>query len=338
MAVSKAKKTEILEELKTLLKNSKSVWFTSNSGLSVDDITNLRISLREVDSTITLAKKTLIKIAFKEVYDVDITDDLLPGQIAMVCSNEDAIAGLGKVNEYIKKDEDDKMIWTGSFMEWELQDAEATKKLAGMPSRETLLGRLVGSMQSPLSGLARFFDAAAKDIESQGKQKVGELEWEPKAEEAPALVEEKKEEAKTEEAPKVEAKVEEEVKETPETKAEAPVEKAEEPAKTEAKPEAPVEEEAKVEEAPKAEADDLTKVEGIGPKTSEALVAAGVATFAELAKKTPEEISEIIAEVRGSHVTDTWPKQAEMAAAGNWDELKKWQDEMDWGKPAEEKA
>jgi ribosomal protein L10 len=36
-----------------------------------------------------------------------------------------------------------------------------------MPSRETLLARLLGSMMSPLSGMARFFDAAAKEIETQ---------------------------------------------------------------------------------------------------------------------------------------------------------------------------
>jgi ribosomal protein L10 len=44
-----------------------------------------------------------------------------------------------------------------------------------MPSKETLLGRLVGSMMSPLSGMARFFDAASKELESEGKTKVGEL-------------------------------------------------------------------------------------------------------------------------------------------------------------------
>jgi large subunit ribosomal protein L21 len=85
--------------------------------------------------------------------------------------------------------------------------------------------------------------------------------------------------------------------------------------------------------APKAtKADDLKKVEGIGPKIAETLSAAGITTFAELAKAKPAKISEIIANVRGNHVTDTWPAQAKMAAEGKWDELKKWQDELDGGK------
>ncbi|MBU2938994.1 50S ribosomal protein L21 [Lacinutrix sp. C3R15] len=79
-------------------------------------------------------------------------------------------------------------------------------------------------------------------------------------------------------------------------------------------------------------ADDLKKIEGIGPKIAETLVEAGVATFAELAKTDAAKISEIIAGVRGNHVTDTWPAQAKLAADGKWDELKKWQDELDGGK------
>ncbi|MFI1745005.1 50S ribosomal protein L21 [Thalassobellus sediminis] len=81
-----------------------------------------------------------------------------------------------------------------------------------------------------------------------------------------------------------------------------------------------------------AKADDLKKIEGIGPKIAETLAAAGIATYADLAKSKPEAISEIIAGVRGNHVTDTWPAQAKLAADGKWDELKKWQDELDGGK------
>lgn len=81
-----------------------------------------------------------------------------------------------------------------------------------------------------------------------------------------------------------------------------------------------------------AKADDLKKVEGIGPKIAETLIAAGISTFAELAETTPAKVAEIIADVRGNHVPDTWPAQAKLAAEGKWDELKKWQDELDGGK------
>ncbi|WP_299605005.1 50S ribosomal protein L21 [uncultured Aquimarina sp.] len=104
--------------------------------------------------------------------------------------------------------------------------------------------------------------------------------------------------------------------------------KAEPKAKAEKKVEAPKKSAPKKE----AKADDLKKIEGIGPKIASTLVEAGIATFADLAKTDAAKISEIIAEVRGNHVTDTWPAQAKLAAEGKWDELKKWQDELDGGK------
>jgi large subunit ribosomal protein L21 len=78
-------------------------------------------------------------------------------------------------------------------------------------------------------------------------------------------------------------------------------------------------------------ADDLKKIEGIGPKIASTLTDAGIATYVDLAKADPAKISEIIADVRGSHVPDTWPKQAQLAADGNWDELKELQDRLDGG-------
>jgi small subunit ribosomal protein S2 len=84
----------------------------------------------------------------------------------------------------------------------------------------------------------------------------------------------------------------------------------------------------------KVEADDLTKVEGIGPKAAEALVAAGITTFADLSKGDAEKIKEILTEAssRMAHLDPTsWPKQAKMAADGKWDELKEWQDNTKGG-------
>ena len=90
--------------------------------------------------------------------------------------------------------------------------------------------------------------------------------------------------------------------------------------------------------AKKAKAgDDLTKIEGIGPKASEALVNAGVDTFAKLAKKPADEIKEILVNASStlSHLDPTtWAAQAQLAADGKWDELQKWQDELNGGKEA----
>lgn len=202
MAVTKAKKSEILAELIENFKRAKSISFTSNSTLTVSEITALRKNLRAVNASFTLAKKTLIKIAMKEVYGADIADDLLPGQIAVVCSFDDAVAGMSKTNDFIKEKTDRKLgevkiTWAGSYFEWQVQNKAATKEIAAMPSRETLLSRLVGSMQAPLSSLARFLDAASKKVEETGKTKVGELKG--------AVAAPKVEEVKAEATPVVEA-------------------------------------------------------------------------------------------------------------------------------------
>lgn len=182
MAVSRAKKSEILAVLIENFKNAKSIGFAQTNAMTVSDFNELRKELRTVNSTYNLAKKTLVKIAVKEALNLDLDLDLLPGQVWVVCSNDDAVAWLSKANGFItkiynKKAEVQKMSWVASIFEGKINGLEETKVIASMPSRETLLGRLVGSMMSPLSGMARFFDAAAKELETQGKEKVGKLEW-----------------------------------------------------------------------------------------------------------------------------------------------------------------
>lgn len=84
----------------------------------------------------------------------------------------------------------------------------------------------------------------------------------------------------------------------------------------------------------KVSAQDLTKIEGIGPKAAEALIKAGIATYAALADASPEQIKEILTEAssRMAHLDPTsWPKQAVMAASGEWDALKDWQDNAKGG-------
>ena len=90
-----------------------------------------------------------------------------------------------------------------------------------------------------------------------------------------------------------------------------------------------------------ASKDDLKLVEGIGPKIEEILNGAGILTFADLEKKDAEELKSTLAAAGNrykTHNPGTWPKQAGMAAAGNWDALKTWQDELDGGKEVKAKV
>ncbi len=87
--------------------------------------------------------------------------------------------------------------------------------------------------------------------------------------------------------------------------------------------------------------DDLTKVEGIGPKIAGLLNDAGIMSFADLAATKVASIEQILSNAGpryATHKPDTWPAQAKMAAEGKWDELKKWQDELDGGRVVESKS
>jgi large subunit ribosomal protein L21 len=95
--------------------------------------------------------------------------------------------------------------------------------------------------------------------------------------------------------------------------------------------------EEKAPKAPKAKkaGDDLVIIEGIGPKASEALVAAGIDTFAKLAAASAEEVKAILdaSTSKVQHLDPTtWAQQAQLAADGKMDELKQLQDELNGGK------
>lgn len=88
-------------------------------------------------------------------------------------------------------------------------------------------------------------------------------------------------------------------------------------------------------EAASSKQEDLTKIEGIGKKIAELLQAAGIKGFQELSKATPKKLITILDKAGSKfkvHDPATWPKQAKLAAAGKWEELKKMQKELKGGK------
>lgn len=78
------------------------------------------------------------------------------------------------------------------------------------------------------------------------------------------------------------------------------------------------------------EEDDLTRIEGIGPKLQTILYGAGIQTYALLAERDPEELKGIVKDAgfRAPFNPTSWPKQAGLAAEGNWEQLDNLQDEL----------
>jgi small subunit ribosomal protein S6 len=96
----------------------------------------------------------------------------------------------------------------------------------------------------------------------------------------------------------------------------------------------------KVTKQPVQQPDNLKRIEGIGPKIAEVLKAAGIASFSKLASMKPEEVKDVLI-AAGDRFSfqdpTTWPAQADLAAKGDWDKLKKWQEELKGGKLANSK-
>jgi large subunit ribosomal protein L21 len=86
-------------------------------------------------------------------------------------------------------------------------------------------------------------------------------------------------------------------------------------------------------QAPAAKADDLEVIEGIGPKIAGILQDAGITSFAELAATSVARLEEILSDAKLNLASpETWPEQAELAAAGDWDALKSLQDQLKGGR------
>ncbi len=150
MAITKAKKEQVLQDLVQKFQEAKSVFFTEYKGLSVAQMADVRSQMREKGVECKVAKKTLIRRAAKQVKDLDLDSDLLPGPIRLVFSYEYEIAGPKVVKDLSKKFE--ALSLTGGIMEDELIDKQTAEQYAAIPSKEELYAKLVGSMKSPISG------------------------------------------------------------------------------------------------------------------------------------------------------------------------------------------
>ncbi len=160
MAVTKAQKTEILADLKDKLQKSKSVIFAHYIGMTVADVSDLRGKLKKSKSEMKVAKKTLMKIAAKDLNMPEPSDEMLDGAVACIFSFEDPLSGAQIAFKFAKTHEQVKLI--GGIYEGKLISKEEAIALAKIPGKEALLSMFAAMCIGPLSSFARGLSELAK--------------------------------------------------------------------------------------------------------------------------------------------------------------------------------
>ena len=189
-------KQPVVQEIAEKIDGAQSIVLVDHRGLTVAQDTELRRQLREAGVTYKVYKNTMMNFAFKGTVFEGLSD-LLNGPSALAISKEDATAPARVLCNFAKTA--DKLEIKGGVVEGKVYDAAGIAAVSTIPSREELLSRLLGSMQSPIANFARVIK--------------------PVAEKDPAAAEEAPAAAPAEEAPAAEAPAEAPAAEAP---AEAP--------------------------------------------------------------------------------------------------------------------
>ena len=163
MSLTKEQKTKQIGSVKENIAKQKSVIFVDFAKVPSKDLFGFRKSLKEAGCKLKIAKKTLVRIAFGQsgISYWNKMKAVIPGQLALVFGMEDEIAPARLSNEFAKKQENLKIL--GGIFEGRFIEKTKVLELASIPPRNELLGRLVGSIYSPVSSFVRVLNKISEN-------------------------------------------------------------------------------------------------------------------------------------------------------------------------------
>jgi len=166
MALTKEQKTKQIDSIKEKLSNQKSIVFVDFNKVPSKEMFSLRKTLKENGCNLKIAKKTLVRVAFGQsnISYWNKIKSSIPGQLALVFGVEDEIAPARIANQFAKTQENLKIL--GGIFENRFIEREKVLVLANLPSRNELLGRLVGSIYSPVTSFVRVLDKIRESKET----------------------------------------------------------------------------------------------------------------------------------------------------------------------------
>ena len=149
--ITKEQKKEIIKDLTDKFSRQKAVIFSDYTGLKVNQFQELRSKLREQGIDCRVVKKTLIDLSLKKAGFDGLKAGELPGQTVLVFGYEDEILPAKILYDFSKENENLKIL--SGLVQGDYLESKEVISLAKLPSKQELLGKLVGSLLSPLSGL-----------------------------------------------------------------------------------------------------------------------------------------------------------------------------------------
>ena len=161
MSKNRELKVQVVADIVEKLKDAQSMVVCSYSGLTVEQVTNLRKLCREQEVHYCVLKNRLVLRALQEL-GISGMDHLLEGPNAFVFSTKDVTNAPKIVNDFIEKNKLTSLEIKGGLMGTEVLDVAGVKALAALPSREELLATVVGCLVSPVSSLVAVLDEIAE--------------------------------------------------------------------------------------------------------------------------------------------------------------------------------
>ena len=150
MAISRDKKNTLVAEMSDVLKDAKMTVFAQYQGLTVADIQALRAAAREAGVVIKVVKNRLVRVALAthDVYK-DTDTSALNGQLLYAISSDDEVAPAQVLDQFAKTHP--ALVFAGAFSgEGATLSADEVKALAGLPSKNELIGQVVAQLLSPV--------------------------------------------------------------------------------------------------------------------------------------------------------------------------------------------
>lgn len=160
MPISRAQKADTVQALSDMLQKNESIVVIQHSGLSVDEITNLRVKLRAEGGSFKVTKNRLIAHALKGTR-LAALEPLFKGTTAIALSS-DAVAAAKVTYDFAKGN--DKISIIGGALGEKILDKAAVEALAKLPSLNQVRGQLAGLLLAPATKVARVLQAPASQL------------------------------------------------------------------------------------------------------------------------------------------------------------------------------